>query len=89
MKRLALVCVVIASIGLGACGEGKGSSSIDDENTGPASIIDYPRGFRNVAHKCDGHGHRVFSTSRGNDAESNVPGGVAVIADASCESSAP
>ncbi len=80
------VIVVLLVIVLSACGDGKGSTNIDRENTGPASVIEMPRGFRNVAHKCAGGGLpiRVFSASRGNDAESNVGGAVAAVADMSC-----
>ncbi len=79
-----MVAALIATGGLTACGDDKGSTNTDDVNTGPASVLQFPRGFRNVAHKCDGHGHRVFSGSRGNDTEANVPAAVAVIDDPSC-----
>lgn len=35
-----------------------------DRNTGPATIINMPDGFRNVAFKCDGS-NMVYVTSRG------------------------
>jgi len=30
----------------------------------PAEVINFPNRYANVAHKCDGHGHRVYSTTR-------------------------
>lgn len=86
LSRAAIVLIVLAIVIVvfAGCGDGKGSTSIEDQNTGPAAVMEYPRGFRNVAHKCDGHGHRVYSASRGNDAEANVSGAVAVIDDPSC-----
>ena len=38
-----------------------GTKSIDDEK---ADVINFPNTFMNVAHKCDGYGHRVFSHTR-------------------------
>jgi hypothetical protein len=45
------------------------TSSTGDAPTGPvddapAQVINFPDKFANVAHKCDGHGHRVYSTTR-------------------------
>ena len=37
------------------------SGRFDDS---PAEVINFPDQFANVAHKCDGHGHRVYSTTR-------------------------
>lgn len=35
--------------------------SVDDE---PKDVIQYPDRFSNVAHACDGHGHRIFVTTK-------------------------
>jgi len=37
------------------------TGAVDDA---PAEVINFPNKFANVAHKCDGHGHRVYSTTR-------------------------
>ena len=47
-----------------------------DYDDSPAEVINFPDQFANVAHKCDGHGHRVYSTTR------QAP--VVVIDDPSC-----
>ena len=50
-----------------------------------AEVIAMPDRFRNVAHKCDGHGHRVYSNSTGGEGSSSQ---LAVIDDPSCGGSA-
>jgi hypothetical protein len=45
--------------------------------TGPASIIQFPYGFRNVAYKCDGP-NMVYSGSAG--ADDTLPPSIAVVA---------
>jgi len=47
----------------------------------PAEVIAMPDAFRNVAHKCDGHGHRVYSSSTG---DSGSGPQLSVIDDPSC-----
>lgn len=37
------------------------TGAVDDT---PAAVINFPDGYANVAHKCDGQGHRVYSTTR-------------------------
>ncbi len=41
---------------------GDGPTGVVDDS--PAEVINFPNKFANVAHKCDGHGHRVYSTTR-------------------------
>ncbi|MEO6121229.1 MAG: hypothetical protein ABIW46_06260 [Acidimicrobiales bacterium] len=44
----------------GPTGDGP-TGQVDDS---PAEVINFPNKFANVAHKCDGYGHRVYSTTR-------------------------
>jgi len=44
--------------------------------TGPASIVQFPYGFRNVAYKCDGP-NMVYSGSAGTD--DSLPPSIAVV----------
>lgn len=44
--------------------------------TGPASIVQFPYGFRNVAYKCDGP-NMIYSGSAG--ADDTLPPSIAVV----------
>lgn len=55
---------------------GRGDAPIGPFDDSPAEVINMPDRFANVANKCDGHGHRVYSTTR--------EAAVTVIADPSC-----
>lgn len=46
-----------------------------------AEVIAMPNRFRNIAHKCDGHGHRVYMNSTG---DSGSSANIFVIDDPSC-----
>lgn len=64
MKKLILIPVLLFS--LVACGTER-DQNVDikpDREAGPASVINFPKGFRNVAYKCDGP-NMVYVTSRG------------------------
>jgi hypothetical protein len=52
-------------------------SGSGDVNHAPADIIEFPDGFRNVAHKCDG-ANMVYSVSAGVD--DTLSGSIAVVA---------
>jgi hypothetical protein len=75
--------LVIATI-LTSCGE---EARKDATTTGqhvdrsPADVLAMPNRFRNVATKCDGHGHRVYSNSTGNSGGASQ---IFVIEDAGC-----
>lgn len=76
--------VVSAAVSVAACG----SQARQDATTNgqhvdrsAAAVIAFPDRFRNVADKCDGYGHRVYVTSRG---DSNSPPQLFVINDGSC-----
>ncbi len=58
---------------------GYGDAKVGRLERGPADVITFPDKFGNIATKCDGHGHRVYSTTHPVDAAS-----IAVIEDPSC-----
>lgn len=67
MKHLLVAAIAAGALVVAAgCSD---TSPTGDAPTGPvddapAEVINFPDKFANVAHKCDGHGHRVFSTTR-------------------------
>lgn len=58
---------------------GIGDSPVGKQDRSPAEIIVFPDGFENVATKCDGHGRRIYTTTREAAPvvviDSNCPGG--------------
>jgi len=69
------VILLIVGLATGCSSERKDATTSGQQvDRGPAEVIAFPDGFRNVAHKCDGHGHRVYSNSKA----------AFVIADPSC-----
>lgn len=83
-RRTALLLTCLPAVALAACG---GEERQDATTTGqkvdrsPAEVIAFPDAFRNVAHKCDGHGHRVYSSSTGSNGDYPQ---VVVVPDPSC-----
>jgi hypothetical protein len=82
----ALVAVVL--LGLGACeganeSRGRGDSPVARIDDTAKDVIHFPDRFSNVAHACDGHGHRVFVTTK-----SDASREMTVIADPSCNNPA-
>lgn len=73
--RSVLIAVVLGA-SLVACGA-HGDAPAGDVNHAPADVIEFPDGFRNVAHKCDGP-NMVYSVSAG--ASDSLSGGVFVVA---------
>lgn len=72
------VLIALCGFALSACGANHASTDTQDVNTGPArTVMQFPRGFRNVAVKCDGP-NMVYSASRGGPG-TNVAGSVAVV----------
>jgi len=68
MKKLIIIPAAIIVMGFAACGDDAvkdASKSGQTVDRGPAHVIAMPDEFSNVASKCDGHGHRVFSNSKG------------------------
>lgn len=88
MKKITAVIFSLTLLGTAACSNpidkrndarGRGDApvgSVDDE---PTEVIQFPDRFSNVAHKCDGHGHRVYVTTKSDQSRF-----MAVIADPSC-----
>lgn len=82
MNKSRTVAVVAGAILLltvttaGGCNHSSDNSSQVAQPTGPATIIQFPYGFRNVAYKCDGP-NMVYSGSAGID--DNLPPSIAVI----------
>jgi len=67
----------LATITLTGCfGNHKSNNASTIEPTGPASIVEFPHGFRNVAFKCSGP-NMVYSLSAAVD--DTQPGGLAVV----------
>src|SRR4051812_651251 len=61
-----IVIPVLAAVRtLSACSgfnddRGWGDAPVSKRDDSGAEVINYPNQFANVAHKCDGHGHRVY-----------------------------
>ncbi len=68
-RRTITTVAVLAGAVLAGCGEARQDATKSGQRVdrGPAEVIAMPDQFRNVAHKCDGHGHRVFSNSTGGE----------------------
>jgi hypothetical protein len=57
---------------LGACGvkdqidenRGRGDAGVASVDDVEKDVIQFPDRFSNVAHACDGHGHRVYVTTK-------------------------
>lgn len=86
-KRTAAVVGVVGLVLLSATGcasfsEPWNDAPVERKDDSPAIIYSMPDGFANVAGKCDGFGHRLFTTREG----TNKGGGkaIAVIADPLC-----
>lgn len=74
----------MALFGLSACSEfddarGLGDAPIKSRDDTGAEVVNFPNQFANVAHKCDGHGHRIYVVTHG---KSDAP--PVVIDDPSC-----
>lgn len=87
MKR---ALVVVALMLLSSCSigraidkvntdRGRGDAPVGAVDATPKDVIEFPDRFSNVAHACDGHGHRVFVTTKSDQSRF-----MSVIADASC-----
>lgn len=78
-KRWALVAALVIALPLTQADSCDTHSSSDsgDVNHAPADVLEFPQGFRNVAHKCDGP-NMVYSVSAGQ--ADDLSGAVAVVA---------
>jgi hypothetical protein len=80
MRKRAII-TALAALGIFLVATAESCSHASNNNkvvipTGPASIIQFPYGFRNVAYKCDGP-NMVYSGSAG--ADDNLPPSIAVV----------
>jgi len=75
--------IVVIVLVFAACGaeERKDTNAPSKVDRSGAEVIAMPNRFRNIAHKCDGHGHRVYSNSTG---DSGTASQIFVIDDPSC-----
>lgn len=73
----ALIPAAVLVLALAGCGEVNQNAKKGSRDTGPADIINFPNGFRNVAHKCDGP-NMIYVTSHEEDAA--LPSTIAVVA---------
>jgi hypothetical protein len=76
--------VVGVTFAVTACGEAARKDATTSGQTvdrSPAEVIAMPNRFRNIATKCDGHGHRVYSNSTGNSGGASQ---IFVIEDPTC-----
>ncbi|MGW0575799.1 hypothetical protein ACWD25_07470 [Streptomyces sp. NPDC002920] len=84
MKRVVIaVGAALAALSLSACSsmtEGFNDAPVEYKDDGPARIHSMPDGFANFADKCDGFGHRVFTTRGGGKGGKAI----SVIADVEC-----
>jgi len=65
VRKALLVLLVVSVVGCGNEARQDATKSGQRVDRGPAEVIAMPDQFRNIAHKCDGHGHRVYSNSTG------------------------
>ena len=78
-KRVAIVGLIATGIFLTTTAESCTHASNNNKvviPTGPASVIQFPYGFRNVAYKCDGP-NMIYSGSAG--ADDTLPPSIAVV----------
>lgn len=67
-----LIVVVLLSLVFTGCSvkdsidqaRGRGDAPTGKVDDSPKDVIQFPDRFSNVAHACDGHGHRVFVTTK-------------------------
>lgn len=86
-KRSLTLLAVLVLFGAGACDakesfdekRGRSDSPVGKVNDDPKEVIQFPDRFSNVAHACDGHGHRVYVTTKSDSSRF-----MAVIDDPSC-----
>lgn len=88
IKCLSIIIAVLSLGLLSGCDDAQNTNdapAVPSPVTGPAEVLAMPDGFSNVATKCDGHGHRIYTVYR-TWATGAYPayGAVAVIDDAKC-----
>ncbi len=90
MKRLIMSATALAAatVFLTGCAgwnnaQGRGDAPVGKIDSGTAEIMNYPDTYGNVAHKCDGHGHRVYTNTHGTNGET-TSSFIVVVTDPSC-----
>lgn len=86
MRKFLPLLLVAAVLGSG-CGwvdskneeRGRGDAPVGEVVDTPVDVIQMPDRFSNVAHACDGHGHRVYVTTKSDQSRF-----MAVIDDPTC-----
>ena len=86
MRKLA--ALLLCALALSSCGindrlnesRGRGDAPIGKVDDEAREVIQFPDRFSNVAHACDGHGHRVFVTSQTDSGRQ-----MEVVEDESCD----
>jgi hypothetical protein len=81
------VAAILIVMTFGSCGwnddrneeRGRGDAPVGNIVDEPVDVIQMPDRFSNVAHACDGHGHRVYVTTKSDQSRF-----MAVIDDAAC-----
>lgn len=81
MRKRFIVPGLLSAVMLVGCSQynderGRGDAPIGPFDDTPAEVVNFPDKYANVAMKCDGHGHRIYSTTR--------EAAVTVIDDPSC-----
>lgn len=91
MRKLVVAAVLLLAVSSGCAVQdrfnerrGRGDAPTGRVDDSAKEVIQFPDRFANVAHSCDGHGHRVFVTTR-TDAGMQL----SVIDDTSCGTSEP
>jgi len=74
--KFRIAAVALTLLALAGCGAHASNNNKVVIPTGPASVIQFPYGFRNVAYKCDGP-NMVYSGSAG--ADDSLPPSIAVV----------
>jgi len=85
--KLATVSVLVIVLAVGGCGwqdahneeRGRGDAPVGTVADEPVDVIQMPDRFSNVATACDGHGHRVFVTTKSDQSRF-----LAVVDDPAC-----
>lgn len=67
----------------GVSGCGANDAEVGERDHAPANIINFPDHFSSVAHKCDGHGNRVYEADHG-EGGGKQSSAIAVVRDPSC-----
>lgn len=58
---------------------GRGDAGVLSVDDSKKEVVQFPDRFSNVAHGCDGHGHRIFVTTKSDNSRF-----MSVVADESC-----